>query len=202
MITSKINVFRFQNAIDAKNQNIKKTFVKYSLSKLNTQYVKNLMTFETNTVTHVNKKWRKRNRRKSTTFFFSVKQTSIKLVVLFCSQFFEIHFLFSNVKRNEYLASQNDFQNDFQEKISRFESTSSKLISESTLSKSISESTLLKSILCSFVIVFVVVLAVVFVFVVFFIIIFVDVFIQHFMISFLISSTHLNWQTIMMQMKE
>ncbi len=56
MITSKINVFRSQNAIDAKNQNIKKAFVKCSSSKLNAQYVKNFMTLEINTVAHVNKK--------------------------------------------------------------------------------------------------------------------------------------------------
>jgi hypothetical protein len=37
--------------------------------------------------------------------FFSVKQTSIKLVVMFCSSFFEIHFSFSNVEKKKLLAS-------------------------------------------------------------------------------------------------
>ncbi len=134
--------------------------------------------------------------------FFSVKQTSIRFVVLFCSQSLEIHFSLNSVKRDEYLASQNDSQNDSQEKISRLESTSSESISESTSSESISESTSSRSALYSFVVVFVVVLVVAFDFAVLFIITFVDVFIQHLMISFLISSTHLNWQTIMMQMKK
>jgi hypothetical protein len=70
MITSKINVFRLQNAIDAKSQNIKKTFVRCSSSKQNAQYVKNLMKLEARTVAHVNKRWRRQNRRKSTTFHF------------------------------------------------------------------------------------------------------------------------------------
>jgi hypothetical protein len=56
MITSKINVFRSQNAINAKNQSIKKAFVKYSSSKQNAQYVKSFMKLETNIVAHVNKK--------------------------------------------------------------------------------------------------------------------------------------------------
>ncbi len=124
--------------------------------------------------------------------FFSVKQTSIRFVVLFCSQSLEIHFSLNSVKRDEYLASQNDSQNDSQEKISRLESTSSESISESTSSESISESTSSRSALYSFVVVFVVVLVVAFDFAVLFIITFVDVFIQHLMISFLISSTHLN----------
>ncbi len=132
--------------------------------------------------------------------FFSVKQTSIRLVVLFYSQSFEVHFSLSSVKKDEHLASQNDFQNDLQERISRFESTSSKSVSESASSESISESTLSESTLRFFVVVFVVAFAVAFV--VFLVITFVDVFIQHFMIFFLISSTYLNWQTIMMQMKE
>jgi hypothetical protein len=81
MITSKINVFRFHNAINAKNQNIKKTFVKCSSSKLNAQYVKNFMTFETDIVAHINKRWKRRNRRKSTTFhsFLSSRRRSNSL---------------------------------------------------------------------------------------------------------------------------
>ncbi len=131
--------------------------------------------------------------------FFSVKQTSIRFVVLLCSQSLEIHSSLSSVKRDEYLASQNDLQNDSQEKISCFESASSKSISESASSKSISESassesfsesTSSESTLCSFVVVFVV--AFVVAFAVFFVITFVDIFIQHLMISFLISSAHLN----------
>ncbi len=122
--------------------------------------------------------------------FFFVKQTSIKLVVLFCSQILEIHFSSSSVERDEYLALQNDSQNDLQERISRFESTSSKSVSESASSKSISESASSESALCFFVVVFVV--AFVVAFVILFVITFVDVFIQHLMISFLILSTHLN----------
>jgi hypothetical protein len=56
MITSKINVFRSQNAIDAKSQIIKKAFVKCSSSEQNAQYVKNFMMFETRTVAYVNKR--------------------------------------------------------------------------------------------------------------------------------------------------
>ncbi len=140
--------------------------------------------------------------------FFSVKQTSIRFVVLLCSQSLEIHSSLSSVERDEYLASQNDFQNDLRKRISCLESASSKSVSESASSKSVSESTSSKSVsrsassesvsesassesaLCSFVVVFVVVHAVAFA--VLFVITFVDVFIQHLMISLLISSAHLN----------
>ncbi len=113
------------------------------------------------------------------TSFFSVKQTSIRfvVVVMFCSSFFEIHSSFSNVKKEESFVFQNDFQKDFQNKISLFESTSS----ESSKSNS-----------CFFVVVFDVAFAVVFAFDDFFAVIRVDVLKQYFMISLMISSTHLN----------
>jgi hypothetical protein len=63
-IASKINVFRSQNAIDAKSQIIKKAFVRCSSSEQNAQYVKSLMMLETRTVAYVNKRWRRRDRRK------------------------------------------------------------------------------------------------------------------------------------------
>ncbi len=106
---------------------------------------------------------------------------------MLCSSFLETHLFFSSVKREE-LASRNDFQNNSQNRISFFESTSSKSTSESDS--------------CFFAAVFDVVLVVVFVLDDFFVVIFVDVFIQHSMSSFMTSSTHLNWQTIMTQMKE
>jgi hypothetical protein len=108
--------------------------------------------------------------------FYSVKQTSIRFVVMLCSSFFEVHFSFSSVKREELLASQNDFQN----RISSFESTSSELASESDS--------------CSLVVAFALDNL--------FAVTFVDAFIQYSMILLMTSSTHLNWQTIMTQMRE
>jgi hypothetical protein len=115
--------------------------------------------------------------------FFSVKQTSIKLVVavMLRSSFFEVHFFFSSVKRKEFLASQNDFQKDSQNRTSSFESASS----ESS-----------KSDLCSFAVVFDVAFVAVFALDDLFVVTHVDVFKQYFMILFMTSSTHLNWQTI------
>ncbi len=111
--------------------------------------------------------------------FFSVKQTSIKFVVavMFCSSFFENHFSFNNVKREKLLASQNDFQKNFQNRISFFESTSSKSS---------------KSDLCFFAVVFDVVFVAVFAFDDLFAVIRVNAFKQYFIIFFMISSTHLN----------
>ncbi len=91
IITFKINVFRFHNAIDAKNQIIKKTFVKCSSSKQNSQYVKNFMMLEARIVAHINKRWKRRNRRKSTKshFILSSKRRSNSLLyfVRFFSKF-------------------------------------------------------------------------------------------------------------------
>jgi hypothetical protein len=70
IITSKINVFRSSNAIDAKNQNIKKEFIKCSSSEQNAQFMKNLMKFETRIVAYVNRRRRDRDRRESTTCHF------------------------------------------------------------------------------------------------------------------------------------
>ncbi len=111
--------------------------------------------------------------------FFSVKQTSIKLVVVVMlrSSFFEIHFSFNSVEREELLASQNDSQKDSQNKISFFESASSKSS---------------KSNLCLFAVVFDVAFAAVFVFDDLFAVTRVDVLKQYSMSSLMISSSHLN----------
>ncbi len=139
------------------------------------------------------------------TSFYFVKQTSIKLVVMLCFQLLETHFSLSSVARNEYRVSQNDFQKwisigfiDFR----LLESTSSKSASsESMSSKSSSqELTSSESILCFAVVIIAVFLAVAFAVILAFT--FVDVFVQHFMIFSMTSSTHLKWQTMMIQMRE
>jgi fatty acid desaturase len=105
--------------------------------------------------------------------FFSVKQTSIRLVVavMLCSFFLEAHSSLSNVEREELLASQNNFQN----RISSFESASSKSASESTSSRSVQ---------CFLVVVFVAVSVVVVVavlIVIFIAVVVANVFVQHLM---------------------
>jgi hypothetical protein len=109
--------------------------------------------------------------------FFSVKQTSIKFVVMLCSSSFKTSLSLSNVKREELLASQNDFQNDSQ---NDFQNDSQNRISSlESASESASESDS-----CSF--------AVVSVLNDLFAVTFVDAFIQYSMIFFMISSTHLD----------
>ncbi len=118
--------------------------------------------------------------------FFSVKQTSIRFVVMLCSSSSEAHFSLSNVEREELLASQNDSQNnsqknpqndpqndsqnDSQNRISFLESTSSESASESDS--------------CSF--------AVVSVLNDLFAVTFVDAFIQYSMTLSMTSSAHLD----------
>jgi hypothetical protein len=60
-ITLKINVFRSQSAIDARNSNIRKTFVKCSTSKQNAQYAKNFTKLEADIVAFVKRKRKKKN---------------------------------------------------------------------------------------------------------------------------------------------
>jgi hypothetical protein len=141
--------------------------------------------------------------------FYFVKQMFIKFVVMLYFRCFRDSFFIQQCNKNEYIASQNDFQNRissiFSQKWisivfidSRFlESTSLK--SALKLISSKSKSMFVANFLL-FVVVFVVVLIFVFaiISVVFVMIIIVDVFEQHHM-SF---STHSKWQTMMTQMKK
>ncbi len=119
-------------------------------------------------------------------FFVKQTQTSIRLVVTLCSSFLETHFSLNSVEREEFLAlqnvSQNNSQNDSQIRISSLKSTSSKSTSSSTS----------KLAMCFFAVIFVIVVAFAVAFVL----------IQYFMISLMISSTQLNQQTIITQMRE
>jgi hypothetical protein len=67
-------------------------------------YVKKLMSFTKFTITTCLDNLSKIS-------FYFVNQTSIKFVIMFCFQFFEVYSSFSNVIKNEHFAFQNDFQN-------------------------------------------------------------------------------------------